>query len=49
MIQMSYIKILNEPNSDEGRDAANTGPVTGDWSSESTHYKCEAYLRKYQN
>ena len=31
MIQMSYIKILNGPNSDEGRDAANTGPVTGDW------------------
>ena len=51
MFQMSYIKILNGPNSDEGQDSANTGPMTGegDWSSESTHYKCEAYLRKYQN
>ena len=29
MIQMSYIKILNGPNSDEGQDSANTGPVTG--------------------
>ena len=39
MFQMSYIKILNGPNSDEGQDSANTGPMTGegDWSSESTH------------